>query len=430
MGQPAAATGLPRYIKINGVMQKNPQHPDNQKQAGHSTIAAPNKALVPVCTINDIADQNASGGAQIQMAQAAEVAIDMMQDQSTLQHYSQGVGSGELVDGLGEIFQRYEVPVGLMSKILELSTEQMHLEFLIDDSGSMGTIDAVLTTGQKCSRWAEAQERLMILMEILAYVPVASIRIQFLNRPTVIQLTHHGFTPQTFKQNAAVQLQQAFQAKPSGLTPVAKNLNDIFARAMTRPAKTCVYLFFDGAPSEGKQATEQLLLRRNAAKIPFTFVTCTGRDEDVEWAKEIEEKPMPDGSPSFMAELDDFVTERKEVLHDQGEGIPYSFGFYLVCHLVAAINPTDLDALDESVPFTKRTMDNLMGRTLSGEEYGQYFGLFMNNPYKNAQEKAEDHRLWHNLYQQFARGDIEACQIPQVKQYLASKHHSYVILCS
>ena len=27
--------------------------------------------------------------------------------------------------------------------------------------------------------------------------------------------------------------------------------------------------------------------------------------------------------------------------------------FYLACHLVAAINPTDLDALDESVPFTK-----------------------------------------------------------------------------
>jgi hypothetical protein len=35
------------------------------------------------------------------------------------------------------------------------------------------------------------------------------------------------------------------------------------------------------------------------------------------------------------------------------KAIPYSFGFYLVCHLVAALNPTDLDALDESVPFTK-----------------------------------------------------------------------------
>jgi hypothetical protein len=32
---------------------------------------------------------------------------------------------------------------------------------------------------------------------------------------------------------------------------------------------------------------------RPAQKIPFTFVSCTGRTSDVEWAKEIEEKNMP-----------------------------------------------------------------------------------------------------------------------------------------
>ena len=54
-----------------------------------------------------------------------------------------------------------------------------------------------------------------------------------------------------------------------------------------------MYLFFDGVPSEGKEPTERLLLSRPAQKIPFTFVSCTGRSSDVEWAKEIEEKPMP-----------------------------------------------------------------------------------------------------------------------------------------
>ena len=51
-----------------------------------------------------------------------------------------------------------------------------------------------------------------------------------------------------------------------------------------------------------------------------------------------------------------------------------------MCHLVAALNPTDLDALDESVPFTKKTLDNLLGRELSGEEYGHYFGLCASQP--------------------------------------------------
>ena len=45
------------------------------------------------------------------------------------------------MDGLGEIFAVYEIPIGLVSKIQELSTEQMHLEFLIDDSGSMGHME-------------------------------------------------------------------------------------------------------------------------------------------------------------------------------------------------------------------------------------------------------------------------------------------------
>ena len=54
--------------------------------------------------------------------------------------------------------------------------------------GSAPRPDAKLHNGQQCSRWAEAQERLMILLDILAFNPVASITIQFLNRPQVIQL--------------------------------------------------------------------------------------------------------------------------------------------------------------------------------------------------------------------------------------------------
>jgi hypothetical protein len=40
---------------------------------------------------------------------------------------------------------------------------------------------------------------------------------------------------------------------------------------------------------------------------------------------------------------------------------------------VAAINPDDLDALDESLPLTKFTLDNLLGRKHTNEEYQYYF---------------------------------------------------------
>ena len=193
----------------------------------------------------------------------------------------------------------------------------------MDDSGSMGSKDSKLISGQPATRWEEARERLLTLMEILAYVPVAGVRIQFLNRRDVIELSHHGYHPASFLKAASDQINRIFANKPAGLTPLAANLAPIFQRAAQRPGRTAVYLFFDGVPSEGSAETARLLLSRPAAKIPFTFVTCTGDDDAVGWAKEIEEKPMPDGSPSFMAELDDFDSEKKEVLHDQ---VRCSFG--------------------------------------------------------------------------------------------------------
>jgi hypothetical protein len=49
------AGSVPKYIKVNGVMQKNPAHPDNG--AVSSKMAAPTNSLTPICTMNDIANQ-------------------------------------------------------------------------------------------------------------------------------------------------------------------------------------------------------------------------------------------------------------------------------------------------------------------------------------------------------------------------------------
>ena len=69
----------------------------------------------------------------------------------------------------------------------------------------------------------------------------------------------------------------------------------------------------------------------------------------------------------------DYQDEKEEVLGDQGSGFPYTRGFWMISQLVAAINPDDLDAIDESLPFTKSTLDNLLGRTHTPQEYQFYF---------------------------------------------------------
>jgi hypothetical protein len=48
----------------------------------------------------------------------------------------------------------------------------------------------------------------------------------------------------------------------------------------------------------------------------------------------------------------------------------------LIGQLVAAFNPYDLDAMDESVPLTKYTLDQLLGINHSGEDYRHYWTLF------------------------------------------------------
>jgi hypothetical protein len=44
-----------------------------------------------------------------------------------------------------------------------------------------------------------------------------------------------------------------------------------------------------------------------------------------------------------------------------------------MCLLVGAINPNDLDAMDDSRPFTKFTLENVMGRGLTPQEYYRYW---------------------------------------------------------
>lgn len=79
----------------------------------------------------------------------------------------------------------------------------------------------------------------------------------------------------------------------------------------------------------------------------------------------------------FVSESDDFDDEAREVYRDQGAALPYTRGFHIICQLVAAMNPDDLDAMDESVPFTKFTLDNLLGIQNNEETYRHYFDCFV-----------------------------------------------------
>lgn len=399
-----------KYIFVDGVMKLNPNyHAAGQPQ---STVADPSKAIAIVSSTQDIQTasnaQQAATGQAMQLSTATTASMEIMQDRDFLNQFKAPtqLDGGDLLDGLSNIFAKHEIPIGLINKLLALS--EYKLNFIIDDSGSMGNkTDALISQaslqvkqqhdrdGRRAAsqgamtRWEEAEDRLHVMIDILAYIPTGKISITFLNRNTPLTLDHAGKTPDMFAQEAHSMISNAFRATPTGGTPIYGRLTQSF---MPSSQPTMHYLFTDGEPSDAtaEQVGELIVRRANPKANPLTFVTCTDDNSQAEWMKKIE------GDAEYTSELDDFYGERKEVLEAQGPGFPFNKGLWLICHLVAAINPIDLDALDEKTPFTKKTMDDLMGRKLTQQEYFRYFD---SNP--NAVR-------YRQQYLQFAREDIIA----------------------
>jgi len=403
-----------KYTKINGVMKLNPEYKRWQDaQSGKPSTDPHNMQLPVVSNMEDHMQLNNDLGQEIPLSESTNATIEMMQEPEI--SLEAGMQPDDMVDELGSVLAKYEVPIGLMNKLMMLS-EFQSMEFIIDDSGSMQCLtDSVHpTTRQPMTRWQEAQIRLKEMIEILAYVPFTQIGIEFLNRKTRINLIRQGRPPAMFLQDAYQQIDIAFQHGPAGTTPALEKIQESLTRG--RGASIARWFFGDGTPNGGARAQQEIVRmlkqRENPAGNPMTFISCTNEDDQVEWMKDAEEV-VP-----YCSESDDFKDEAEEVARDQGAALPYTRGFHLVCQLVAAMNPDDLDAMDESVPFTKATLDNLLGIEHNEESYRYYFDQFVRAQQMRKIEGPSD-QLKKNVqwnYNDFLRAPM-ANQIPQVQQF-------------
>jgi len=374
-----------KYVKINGIMKMNPEYKTWKNQqnkaeaAGTSEAAKPattvlnsSNALPVVSSMDDYEKLNEDLNADIPLSESTSATIEMLQEPEIAA--ASGLQPDDMIDELGKMLAKYEIPIGLTNKLLVLS-EFQSLEFIIDDSGSMtlqtDTVDP--TTKRNITRWEEARRRLLEMIEVVAYVPFTQIGIEFLNRKERIVLTKDNRTPEAFLSDATSKINASFRTGPRGTTPAMEKLQESLLRG--QGVNICRYFFGDGVPNGGKRAIEEiiklLLHRENPEQNPITFISCTNEDEAVEWMKDAEEV-VP-----YCSESDDFHDEAKEVTKDQGSALPFSKGFHLICQLVAALNPDDLDAMDECIPFTKFTLDNMLGFVSNDESYRHYFEHFV-----------------------------------------------------
>ena len=229
------------------------------------------------------------------------------------------------------------------------------------------------------TRWEEAEDRLHLVLDVLECIQVRGLRISFLNNPAFAELTG--------PDGAHERVRELFMARPAGGTPLLEKWKADYVRehewwrrvGLTAPGRGTIHIFLtDGAPSTSSSAAVVDMVRHRPdwARHPTTFLSCTNNPEETEWMKELDEVKGPRGEHGYIAELDDFQEEKAEVLRKQGPFLPFTYGVYLICMLVACINPDDLDNMDESSPFAKEKIESIMGRPLSAKEYDLYLGHF------------------------------------------------------
>jgi len=442
-GDPYGATSTaapPRmYINDGGITRINPRYKEylqintDSPDYAVATTAHPKQAMAVVSNMEQY----------IQYSQVSETAgygsIPLAPDTHTMFHekiYDQegcdtvGLASNALIKELGNIFAKHEIPIGLLHRLQVLSNYD-YLEFIIDDSGSMNSkSDTKDAKGRTQTRWDEAHSRLKQLVEILAYVPCAPIKIRFLNRVDVVSLEHSGQCPDDFLAYAYTEIDTAFRRLPvrTDLTPVRDCLETSFRRGKGK--RVSRYLFGDGQPNGGVSARSEIenlfLLPRMSEKKrkslreanPMAFLSCTNLDNQVQWMKDLEAVAL------FCSEYDDFLAESDEISQEQGYALPFTRGFHLIGQLVAAMFPEDLDAMDEPIPFTKYALDNLLGIVHSEGDYRHYFNELKAAQGRRGKKTSVDRLIrrthWERAYHEFLN-EPSARKIPMVKKFIKAR---------
>jgi hypothetical protein len=403
-----------KYITVNGVMKRNPAYvePGNSKPQDTSSLAVVS-SLDDVMVASDV--QSAHTGISVPMSESTAVTVDMLQDDEILAKYKSRLplDGANILEQLGQKFARYEVPLGMVNKLMMLTNYK--LDFLVDDSGSMSNatdVEAIDATepvktlirgrlgrepkaGDKMSRLEEAEDRLHIMAGILAYIPVEYMQVRFLNDRKPLVLNRTDLTPEEFETQSHDAIRKRFAGLRLGSTPVRDPLQTGF----DYPGIWSHYLFNDGEPNEGGRAiADQIIRRKKPEDHCLTLLSCTNQDEETAWMK------LVDSQATYVAELDDYQDEKAEVAKKQGIAFPFSRGLWILNQLVASFNPYDLDALDENLPLTRSTLNNILGRQLNPREYQYYF------------ERNPNASLYLKEYESFLNQEVFGRQIITTKE--------------
>ena len=228
------------------------------------------------------------------------------------------------IHNMEEIIIKYEIDRLFSEKMHILSHYKIVL--LLDDSGSMNT-----PVSQQKTRWDELKEVVNIVFDIaIVYEP---LDIYFLNRLDRMTVRNHE------------ELNTILSAVPQGITPLNTALQKIINKYKHIYKPILVVIATDGIPTNERGYIDienftRTIRDRDYEKFYISFLACSDNEKDVGYLNELDHD-IPN-----IDTLDDYLSEKKEVLQVQGEYFNYTFGDHVVRLLLGSLCP-ELDALDE-----------------------------------------------------------------------------------
>jgi hypothetical protein len=230
--------------------------------------------------------------------------------------------------------------------------EGFEILMILDDSSSMYTPN--IDRNQKNlspfnhlpTRWDELKHIVSIIVDLASTLDPDGIDIYFLNRPPLLRV------------NDSSQLNETFSRLPNGPTPITQVLYEVLnkKRREIDDRKLLILIATDGLPTDNNglndlQRLEHVLRNErypSMDRIYVTFIACTNDLESVGYLNTFDKK-IP-----YVDVLDDYESERAEILAVQGKNFPFSYGDYVVKSLMGSIDRW-FDQLDEKkVKLTTR----------------------------------------------------------------------------
>lgn len=264
------------------------------------------------------------------------------------------------LENLKRVAMKYELAGGAILKLRKL--ERYDIVVIADDSSSMNSPAHDPSADNPFqaipSRWEELKKRVMEIVEIATCLDQDGIDLYFLNRPPVYNV-HDNDTAMA-----------CFAEPPRGYTPLTQCYQRVLDEKLaSAEASVLVVLATDGEPNamdpngtwrRDSQRFRQLLQTRGGyrpAKCPTAIMACTDSEAEVGWLNEL------DDSIQNLDVIDDYRSEREEVLRVQGRRFPFTAGDYVVKTLLGAIDPL-YDNLDEK-KLSRTQLAEYTGRPIS-----------------------------------------------------------------